>query len=498
MGTLKGFTAKIYVDPTAEPRFHPARSVPYALRDLVDKELTHLQEAGTLEISEWAAPIVTVLKGDRSVRICGDFSITVNPVSKLDRYPIPKIEDLFAQLSKGKFYSKIDLSHAYQQLLLDDDSKMYIVINTHKGLFHYTCLPFGISSAPGIFQRVMESILQGVSGVVVYLDDILISGSTEDQHLAALDEVLSRMDKSELRGANVSFADVSVSYLGHRIDAQDLHPLPERICAIRDAPAPTSVSALKSHLGMLTYYSKFLPNLSTLLHPLYKLLHKDIAWHWGQEQEKAFSASKELMMSDSCLTHFDSTLELTLACDASAYSLGAVLLHRRSDGIERLIDFPGPLEGKFILIIIDTHSKWIEAVATSSTSSKAVIEHLRTPFAQFSILESIVTDNGTGFVSEEFQSFLKTNGVRHTTSPPYHPSSNGLAECAVQIVKKGLRKITSGSMSTRLAEVLFSYRITPQGTTGLAPAELLLGWCPRTRLDLLRLTTADRVEGKQC
>ena len=89
------------------------------------------------------------------MRICGDFSVTVNPVSKLDRYPIPKIEDLFARLRNGKFYSKIDLSYAYQQLLLDDESKKYVVVNTHKGLFRYTHLPFGISSAPGIFQRVL-------------------------------------------------------------------------------------------------------------------------------------------------------------------------------------------------------------------------------------------------------------------------------------------------------------------------------------------------------
>lgn len=112
---------------------------------------------------------------------------------------------------------------------------------------------FGISSAPGIFQRVIESILQGVSGVVIYLDDILISGSTEDQHLAALDEVLSRLDKAGLtvKRSKREFFRSSVTYLGHRIDAQGLHPLPERIHAIQDAPAPTSVMALKSHLGML-------------------------------------------------------------------------------------------------------------------------------------------------------------------------------------------------------------------------------------------------------
>ena len=110
LGTLRGFKAKIYVDPNAEPRFNPARSVPYALRDLVDKELTRLQQEGTLEpveISEWAAPIVVVLKCDKkSVRICGDFSVTVNPVSKLDRYPIPKIEDLFAESPQLRGFSR--------------------------------------------------------------------------------------------------------------------------------------------------------------------------------------------------------------------------------------------------------------------------------------------------------------------------------------------------------------------------------------------------------
>ena len=169
LGTLKGCEAKIYVDQDAQLKFHRARSVPYALRDKVDEELKRLQEEGTLEpveIAEWAAPIVPVLKRDKNaVRICGDFRLTVNPVSKLDSYPIPKVEDLFARLRGGKYFTKLDLSQAYQQLPLEEDSKRYVVINTHRGLFRYTRLPFGISLAPGIFQRVIESILQGIDGV---------------------------------------------------------------------------------------------------------------------------------------------------------------------------------------------------------------------------------------------------------------------------------------------------------------------------------------------
>ena len=150
-GKHVGFTAKIHVNPNAQPRFHRARAVPYALRDKVDAEIQRLLDEGTLEpveSSEWAAPIVAVLKGDKtSIRICGDFRVTINPVSKLDRYPIPKVEDLFATLQKGETFTKLDLSQAYQQLPLDEESKKYTVINTNRGLFRYTRLPFGISSA---------------------------------------------------------------------------------------------------------------------------------------------------------------------------------------------------------------------------------------------------------------------------------------------------------------------------------------------------------------
>ena len=260
LGTLKEYQAKIHVDPYAVPRYNAAKFVPYALRDVVDRELQRLQDEGTLEpvkFAVWAAPIVALLKQDKStVRICGDFSVTVNPVSKLDKYPIPKVNDLFAKLGKGKLFSKLDLSHAYQQLPLDTESKKYVVINTHKGLFQYSRMPFSISSAPGIFQRVIDSPLQGIEWVVVYLDDILITGSTVEAHLKALEEVLSRLQHAGLRVKQKKcvFMRPSVTYLGHVIDANGLHPLSDRVRAIKDAPTPRSVYELKSYLGMLSYY----------------------------------------------------------------------------------------------------------------------------------------------------------------------------------------------------------------------------------------------------
>ena len=241
LGELKGFKATIHVDPKAVPKFCRSRTVPYAFREKVELELERLLQEDTLEpveVADWATPIVPVLKGDKSsVRICGDFRMTINPVSRLDAYPIPKIENLFATLANGRWFTKLDLSCAYQQLPLDEKSKELIVINTHRGLFRYTRLPFGISSAPGIFQRVMESILQGLPGVAVYLDDILVTGGSDTEHMARLGEVLARLEKAGLRvnKKKCEFMKSSVTYLGHRIDKDGLHPLPDKIEAIHGA-----------------------------------------------------------------------------------------------------------------------------------------------------------------------------------------------------------------------------------------------------------------------
>ena len=125
------------------------------------------------------------------------------------------------------------------------------------------------------------------------------------------------------------------------------------------------------------------------------------------------------------------------------------------------------------------------------------MECLHQVFAQFGIPETLVTDNGTCFTNDDLEAFLKANGMHHLTSAPYHPASNGLAEHAVQIVKRGLKKVAQGTLNTQLAKVLFAYRLTPQGTTGVSTAEFLLGQRPRSKLNLLRLNTAEHVEGRQ-
>ena len=158
----------------------------------MDIELKRLLNEGTLEpiqFAVWASPIVAVLKsGCKTVRICGYFKQNINPVSKLDQHPIPKVEDLFTRLAGGRSFTKLGLSQAYQQIPLDDQSKKFAVINTNKGLVRYTRLLYGISSAPGILQRVMDPLLKGIQGVVIYLDDTLVTGVTTEEHCQSLEE----------------------------------------------------------------------------------------------------------------------------------------------------------------------------------------------------------------------------------------------------------------------------------------------------------------------
>ena len=318
--------------------------LPYALRPKVEAELDRLEKSNIISpvtFSKWAAPIVPVLKRDGKIRICGDYKLTVNQATKTDPYPLPRIEDIFASLSKGKSFTKLDLTHAYQQIPLSDEAKELTTINTHKGLYQYNRLPFGVSSAPAIFQRTMDSLLQGLPNVCVYLDDLLITGQSDEEHLKTLDTVLARLHEAgvRLKLEKCAFMLSVVEYLGHRISADGLHPTLEKVKAVRNAPTPTNVSQLKSFLGILAYYCKFLPNMSTVLAPLYKLLQKNVPWTWGTEQQIAFDSAKSALTSDRLLVHYDPDKELNLACDASPYGVGAVLSHRLPDGSDQPISF---------------------------------------------------------------------------------------------------------------------------------------------------------------
>ena len=227
LGMVQDYTVKLTLKQNAKPKFFRPRAVPYAIKGTIEKDLDRLEKLGVItkvSQSEWAAPIVAVPKADGSVRICGDYKVTINPELEIDHYPLPTPEDLFATLAGGKAFSKLDLSHAYQQVLLDPECRKYVTINTHRGLYQYNRLPFGVASAPAVFQQLMEIVFQGAKGVVCYLDDILVTGASEQEHLQNLEEVLRRLKQwgFRLKKAKCYLLQPSVEYLGFKVDADGL------------------------------------------------------------------------------------------------------------------------------------------------------------------------------------------------------------------------------------------------------------------------------------
>ena len=344
LGFPQDATAKLYVNTKAAPKFFRARPVPYRLKDKIEVEFRRLQELGVItpvQHSEWAAPIVPIMKQDGSIRLCGDYKDTVNRVLTLDNYPLPRIKDIFAALQGGKLFSKLDLSQAYQQLPLDQDSKKFTTVNTHKGLFQFEHLPFGILTAPSIFQHLMKNLLQDFQNICVYIDDILVSGTSEADHMQKLEQVLSRLQSAgiTLQQSKCTFATTLVEYLGHIIDSTGLHPSPTKVQAIQKAPAPTNITELRAFLGLINYYHKFLPNLFSTLSPLHLLLCKGTKWNWTQKQQAAFDKVKELLQSSALLVHFDNKKPLLVYTDASPYGIRAVLAYNMPDNSEKPIAF---------------------------------------------------------------------------------------------------------------------------------------------------------------
>ncbi|PIO55549.1 reverse transcriptase [Teladorsagia circumcincta] len=276
-----------------KPKFCRVRPVPIALRPKVEAKLQELVENGTLtrvEHAEWATPLVVVPKPGGKIRLCGDYKVTVNPQLDINQYPLPKPDDLFHMLNGGQKFSKMDLSDAYMQLELEPESKKYTTINTHKGMFVYNRVPFGIASIPAIFQRIMETTLAGIEGVIIYLDDITVTAPDDVTHLTRLREVLKRLREAgfRLKREKCEFMKEQMEFLGHIVDAKGIRPSPKKVQAMVNMPDPKNLKELESFIGMVQYYGKFIPNLSTIAAPLNGLRRKGVPFRWEEEQRKAF------------------------------------------------------------------------------------------------------------------------------------------------------------------------------------------------------------------
>ncbi|KAJ7993939.1 hypothetical protein DPEC_G00259880 [Dallia pectoralis] len=284
-----------------------------------------LQADGIIEpidASPWVSNLVIARKKSGGLRVCVDLR-QVNKAVVPDKYPLPTTEELTTHFSPGSFLSWTFI--------------------THTGLYRYTRMPFGLSSAPSCLQKIMSTILASCPGTVAYLDDIVVHGPDVDTHNVRLEQVFESLSRHHvtLNTEKSTFSVPAIDFVGFRVSADGISPLQSNVAAISAVPNPTTASQLASFLGMTAYYMRFLPQYSSVTAPLRMLLRQDAPWTWTSECQAGFDELKRLLTTSPILAHFQLDCPTFVTCDASAVALGAVLslLH---DGAERPVAFaPG-------------------------------------------------------------------------------------------------------------------------------------------------------------
>ena len=326
------------------PIRQPVRRMPFALRGEVDQMVKEMLEQGVVQPSSspWASPIVLVRKKDGGMRFCVDYR-RLNHVTKLDEFPLPRIDDTLDLLAGAMYFTTLDLASGYWQVAVDPASQEKTAFATSSGLYEFRKMPFGLVNAPATFQRLMEVVLSGLArdSCHVYLDDVLVLGRTLEEHNANLTKVLSRLREAGLRlkPKKCEFAQESVRYLGHVVSAQGVQADPEKLRAVSHYSPPTDVKSLRSFLGLASYYRRFVPGFSRTAAPLHALTRNGIPYIWTPDCQQAFEKLKELLTSAPLLKYPDFTKPFILETDASGDGLGAVLAQRQEDGLVRPIAY---------------------------------------------------------------------------------------------------------------------------------------------------------------
>ncbi|GBN20834.1 Uncharacterized protein K02A2.6 [Araneus ventricosus] len=464
-------------------------------------------------------PVVPVVKPDGSIRLCADYSVTLNPNLIVPQHPLPRLEEIFTSLNGGKQFSKLDFKHAYLQMKVHPESQKLLTINTHKGLYVCKRLMYGLNGAPAIWQRYVDGLFQGMQGVKVFMDDATITGSDEMSHFEALEEFFKKCKEHGLK-LNLSksqFFQNEINFLGHKIDANVLHKTDEKISAVVKAPVPKNVQEFDivfrktADHGNADFLSR-LPKTSEELEvkddiTIFQMTEietlpvtsRELRQETGKDEElgpllRALREGRNLQgreaqytIEDGCILYgqrvcIPKKYQKNVLDELHTGHLGMVKIkalarsfvywkdidkdiedavrncvdcaRHKTDPTkakvhyweypsmpwERIhIDFAGSIFENMFLLIVDVHSKWLEVYPMKITTTKKTIECLRDSFARFGLPRVLVSDNGYQFTSYEFQRFMQINGIKHKTSAPFKPSSNGQAERYVATLKQSLR-----------------------------------------------------------
>lgn len=325
----------------------PIRSRPYRIspteRKAVDDHVRDMLQRNIIEPSSspWSAPVVLTKKKDGSWRFCVDYR-RLNKITTKDVYPLPRIDDTLDTLQGSSFFSSMDLRSGYWQIPMADADKPKTAFVTPSGLYQFDVIPFGLSNAPATFERMMDTVLRGLTWrtCLCYLDDVIVFSGSFNEHLHRLEEVLNCFLTAnwQLNTKKCIFAARQIQVLGHIISADGIRPDPSKLQAVSEFPSPKNLKDLRSFLGLCTYFRKFIPGFSHIAEPLNTVLRKNTAFQWNRPQSNAFQALKTALTTVPVLGHFVPGSDTEIRTDASGHGLGAVLAQNIS-GVQRVIAY---------------------------------------------------------------------------------------------------------------------------------------------------------------
>ncbi|GJT35906.1 putative reverse transcriptase domain-containing protein [Tanacetum coccineum] len=301
----------------------PYRLAPSEMKEL-SEQLKELSDKGFIRPSSspWGAPVLFVKKKDGSFRMCIDYR-ELNKLTVKNRYPLPRIDDLFDQLQGSSVYSKIDLRSGYHQLRVREEDIPKTAFRTRYGHYEFQVMPFGLTNAPAVFMDLMNRVCKPYLDkfVIVFICDILIYSKSKQEHEEHLKIILELLKKEELyaKFSKCEFWIPKVQFLGHVIDSEGIPcvEIPAKIESIKDWTSPKSPTEIRQFLGLAGYYRRFIEGFSKIAKPMTKLTQKKVKFEWGDKQEAAFQLLKQKLCSAPILALPEGSEDFIAYCDAS-------------------------------------------------------------------------------------------------------------------------------------------------------------------------------------
>ena len=323
----------IELDESVSPVIHAPRKVPIALQPRLKSALDDMEQKGVITKcdapTDWVSSLLIVEKKNGSLRLCLD-PRDLNKAIKREHFVLPTCEDVLAKLHGKSIFTIIDQRDGFWQIGLDGSSSKLCTFNTPFGRYSMKRLPFGISSAPEVFQKRNMEIFGDIENAHIVFDDMIIAAANDREHDETFRAVLQRAREKNVKfnRSKIQYKVSEVDFLGHHLSGQGVRPNEDKIAAIRDMPTPQSRTELQRFLGMITYVSKFIPQFSLHTDPLRQLLRKNVDWQWSHEHDESFNRLKALLQSAPTLKYFDPADSAWIQTDSSSTGLGACLLQR--------------------------------------------------------------------------------------------------------------------------------------------------------------------------